>query len=250
LPALAWCTGAEVNFSGNCFEINGNDNAVRILLDLLLKGEFQFYPQYPYRVRIRCEMANELQEFVAGKKSGKVNKIMKTTNCNISFEGYTEYNFLIDIMAPQLEEILEGYKQLLEEFPAELYWYVPEEYHKRIIGVQGKTIQRIMKHYSVYVKFFNALEFAASGGDAKTEDNVLARTPAKNQHALDECKKAVLEMVFQNVTLFIWFLTCVGQGLYYRDCRYPEAVSPCSPEAVSNSTPRYWQELGSDNQIP
>ena len=144
-------------------------------------------------------MANELQEFVAGKKSGKVNKIMKNTNCNIAFETYTEYNFLIDIMAPRLEEIQDGFSQLLEEFPAELYWYVPEEYHKRIIGVQGKTIQRIMKHYSVYVKFFNALEFAAAGGDSKTEDNVLARTPAKNQQSLDDCKKAVLEMVFQNV---------------------------------------------------
>jgi hypothetical protein len=147
-------------------------------------------------------MANELQEFVAGKKSGKVNKIMKNTNCNIAFETYTEYNFLIDVMAPRLEEIQDGFAQLLEEFPAELYWYVPEEYHKRIIGVQGKTIQRIMKHYSVYVKFFNALEFAAAGGDSKTEDNVLARTPAKNQESLDNCKKAVLEMVFQNVLVF------------------------------------------------
>ena len=188
-----------------------------MLLELLLKGEVSFYSQYPHRVRIRCEMANELQEFVAGKKSGKVNKIMKTTNCNIAFEAYTEYNFLIDIMAPQLEDIAEGYKQLLEEFPAELYWYVPEEYHKRIIGVQGKTIQRIMKHYSVYVKFFNALEFAAAGGDSKTEDNVLARTPAKNYQALDECRKAVLEMVFQNVVLTWIMLTFLGQGLYYRD---------------------------------
>jgi KH domain len=145
-------------------------------------------------------MANELQEFVAGKKSGKVNKIMKQSNCSITFEGYTEYNFLIDVVGPALEEILDGYKSLLEEFPAELYWYVPEEYHKRIIGVQGKTIQRIMKHYSVYVKFFNALEFAAAGGDSRTEDNVLARTPAKNHTALDDCRKAVLEMVFQNVT--------------------------------------------------
>ena len=60
-------------------------------------------------------------------------------------------------------------KALLEEFPAELYWYVPEEYHKRIIGVQGKTIQRIMKHYSVYVKFFNALEFAERLGNVRRQ---------------------------------------------------------------------------------
>jgi KH domain len=229
---LAWCTGAEVNFSGNCFEINGNDNAIRILIDLLLKGEFDFYSQYPYRIRIRCEMANELQEFVAGKKSGKVNKITKTTNCNITFESYTEYNFLIDIMAPQLEEIYDGYKQLLEEFPAELYWFVPEEYHKRIIGVQGKTIQRIMKHYSVYVKFFNALEFAASGGDSKTEDNVLARTPAKNQHALDECKKAVLEMVFQNVCAFSIILTFRTRTISQRQSRSPRPTIRFSRSSV------------------
>jgi hypothetical protein len=210
LSALAWYTGAEVDFNPNCFELHGNDTAIRILLDLLIKGDVSFYKQFPYRLRIRCEMANELQEFVAGKKSGKVNKIMKQFNCNIVFEKYSDYNFLIDIMGPALQEILDGYKALVEEFPAELYWYVPEEYHKRIIGVQGKTIQRIMKHYSVYVKFFNALEFAAAGGDAKTEDNVLARTPAKNQGALDDCRKAVLEMVFQNVRRF-WFLLLISR---------------------------------------
>jgi KH domain len=167
---------------------------------MLLNGEISFYNDLPASIRIRCEMALELKEFVSGKKLGKVNKITKSSNCHIAFENYSEYNFLIDITSSGLREIADGYKQLLEEFPAELYWFVPEEYHKRIIGVQGKTIQRIMKHYSVYVKFFNALEFAAAGGDSKTEDNVLARTPAKNAAALQDCKKAVLEMVFQNVS--------------------------------------------------
>jgi KH domain len=199
LADLAWYTGAEINYKGNNYEVNGNANAIRILLDLLAHQEVAIHANYPYHVRICCEMAKDLKEFVAGKKSGKINKIMKSANCTIGLDGFTEYNFVIDIMAPTLPEMKEGFDQLLEEFPAELYWYVPEEYHKRIIGVQGKTIQRIMKHYSVYVKFFNALEFASAGGDSKSCDNVIARTPAKNRAALLDCKKAVLEMVFQNV---------------------------------------------------
>lgn len=114
---------------------------------------------------------------------------------------------------------------LLEELPAEISFHVPESYHKRIIGVGGRTIQRIMKKYGVFVKFFNGsagavpprpgeeLEDSVSArspggptahddsegvsalalGDA--EDNVVARTPAKNAINLDNLKSAVLEMV-------------------------------------------------------
>ena len=200
LSQLAWDIGAEINFTKNRFTIHGNDRSLRILIELLTEQKVRFSPQYPCRINITCELANELQEFVAGKKSGKLNKIMKSSNSTIKFIDFTDYNFTVDIEADALANIRKAYEELAEEFPAELYWYVPEEYHKRIIGVQGKTIQRIMKHYSVYVKFFNALEFAAAGGDAHTEDNVLARTPAKNAQALEDCKKAVLEMVFQNVS--------------------------------------------------
>ena len=57
---------------------------------------------------------------------------------------------------------------------------MPETYHKRIIGVGGKSIRRIMKKWGVYVKFLNAEEFAALGGYVYNEDNVVARTLAKN----------------------------------------------------------------------
>lgn len=89
---------------------------------------------------------------------------------------------------------------LVEEMPAEVSFHVPESYHKRIIGVGGRTIQRIMKKYGVFVKFFNGsadeggeeVEGATGGG---SEDNVVARTPAKNAINLENVKVAVLEMV-------------------------------------------------------
>jgi hypothetical protein len=44
---------------------------------------------------------------------------------------------------------LHGLTMLQEELPAEISFHVPEGYHKRIIGVGGKNIQRIMKKVSV-----------------------------------------------------------------------------------------------------
>ncbi len=82
---------------------------------------------------------------------------------------------------------------LLEELPAEISFHVPESYHKRIIGVGGRTIQRIMKKFGVFVKFFNE-------GGSGDEDNVVARTPAKNAINLENLKVAVLEMVSPKVS--------------------------------------------------
>lgn len=90
---------------------------------------------------------------------------------------------------------MHGLMLLQEELPAELSFHIPELYHKRIIGVGGKSIQRVMKQYGVYVKFSNADEHAAIGGYHEIEDNVVARTPAKNAQNLQELKVAIMEMV-------------------------------------------------------
>ncbi len=85
--------------------------------------------------------------------------------------------------------------------PAEISFFVPEAYHKRIIGVGGKNIQRIMKKYGVYVKFSNAEEFASLGGYFENIDNVIARTPAKNSENLDQLKESIAELITTKVCL-------------------------------------------------
>lgn len=52
-----------------------------------------------------------------------------------------------------------------------------------------------MKKFGVYVKFSNADEFAALGGYNDNDDNVVARTPAKNAINLDNLKQSVMELV-------------------------------------------------------
>lgn len=119
---------------------------------------------------------------------------MQTSNVKVKFETFNDHNFLIDISSADIGA-LQGLSLLQEELPAEISFHVPEAYHKRIIGVGGKSIQRIMKKWGVYVKFSNADEFSALGGYLDNEDNVVARTPAKNAMNLENLKAAVMELV-------------------------------------------------------
>ncbi|EJD04379.1 cytoplasmic protein [Fomitiporia mediterranea MF3/22] len=192
LKQISDMSGAEVVFKSMCFEMHGLEHEVRAAISMLL--ELDAIKAFQHEIRFQIELANEHREFISGKKNGKINKIMQTSNVKIKFETFNDHNFLIDI-ASNDAGALQGLSLLQEELPAEVSFHVPEAYHKRIIGVGGKSIQRIMKKWGVYVKFSNADEFAALGGYLDNEDNVVARTPAKNAMNLENLKAAVTELV-------------------------------------------------------
>ncbi|KAF8649809.1 hypothetical protein AX16_005574 [Volvariella volvacea WC 439] len=185
-------SGAEIVFKSMCFEMHGLEHEVRAAVTMVM--ELDIIKAFHHEIRFQIELANEHREFISGKKNGKINKIMQTTNVKIKFETFNDHNFLIDIAGPD-SSVLQGLTLLQEELPAEISFHVPETYHKRIIGVGGRSIQRIMKKYGVYVKFSNAEEFAALGGYNDNEDNVIARTPAKNAMNLENLKQSVMELV-------------------------------------------------------
>ncbi|TIB93001.1 hypothetical protein E3Q19_01585 [Wallemia mellicola] len=192
LERLALESGAEIVLKSNCFEAHGSDTAVRDAIARVL--ELDIVQGFHHEIRFQVELANEHRDFISGKKNGKINKIMKSANVRIKYETLSEYNFLIDVAGSDLGA-LSGLSMLQEELPAEMSFHVPEVYHKRIIGVGGKNIQRIMKKFGVYVKFSNADEFAALGGYCDNEDNVISRTPAKNAMNLENLKQSVMELV-------------------------------------------------------
>ena len=193
LKHISNLSGAEVVFKSNCFEVHGLESEVRSAVSQLL--DLDAVKPFNFEVRFQIELATEHRDFISGKKNGKINKIMKQCNVRIKFETFNEYNFLIDVSGNDRYSALQGLSFLQEELPAEISFHVPEAYHKRIIGVGGKNIQRIMKKYGVYVKFSNAEEFASLGGYFDNEDNVVARTPAKNAINLEHLKQSVMEMV-------------------------------------------------------
>ncbi|KAF8078380.1 cytoplasmic protein [Lyophyllum atratum] len=192
LKQISMTTGAEVVFKSMCFEVHGLEHEVRSAVSMIM--ELDIIKAFHHEIRFQIELSNDHREFISGKKNGKINKIMQTTNVKIKFETFNDHNFLIDIAGPD-NSVLQGLSLLQEELPAEISFHVPEAYHKRIIGVGGRSIQRIMKKFGVYVKFSNAEEFAALGGYNDNDDNVVARTPAKNAINLDNLKQSVMELV-------------------------------------------------------
>lgn len=192
---LTRISGAEVAYRADpsYLEVFGTERAIRNVYQRLHEMSFLklFYSSTVFNV----ELSNDQREFISGKKSGKINKIMKTSGAKIKFLPFSEYNFIIEVESNHFNKALDGLTLLQEELPAEISFYVPEVYHKRIIGVGGKNIQRIMKKYGVYVKFSNAEEFAALGGYYDNDDNVVARTPMKNRVNLENLRHAVMDLI-------------------------------------------------------
>ncbi|PTU19640.1 hypothetical protein P175DRAFT_0503180 [Aspergillus ochraceoroseus IBT 24754] len=191
------CThsGAEVSFDNLTFTINGSDDAVKAAMMVI--NQIPFVQRSQYQMRVKIELANEHKEFVSGKKNGKINKIMGQSNVQIIFDGFNEYNFYIDVCGNQYESTKNGLDLVEQEMPASISFHVPDQYHKRIIGIGGQHIQRIMKKYSVFVKFSNAMDRGGMGkeDDDIKVDNVICRTPARNAQSLDLVKQEIMDMV-------------------------------------------------------
>ncbi|CED84372.1 cytoplasmic protein [Phaffia rhodozyma] len=245
-PALlhiANASGAEVVWKSNCFEFHGLEGPVRLAVGMAL--DLEEVKNFHREIRFQIELANEHREFISGKKNGKINKIMKMENVKIKFETFNDYNFLMDL-AGNDTDALSGLSMLQEELPAEVSFHVPESYHKRIIGVGGKNIQRIMKKYGVYVKFSNAEEFALLGGYEDNTDNVVARTPAKNAMNLEQLKQSVMELVSPKDKDYIVETVSIPRR-YHRTLLGEKSIFIHDIESKTNSTIRFpHKETASD----
>lgn len=192
LELIASTTTCESTYKNNCFEFYGLEADITQAIGLI--AEQDIVRPFGHEIHFQIELANEHRDFISGKKNGKINKIMQLSNAVIKFETFNDINFLISVQGNDTTAI-QGLKYLQEELPAEISFHVPEIYHKRIIGVGGKSIQKIMKKFGTFVKFSNQEEFAAIGGYQDNDDNVLARTPAKNSNNLENLRQAIMELV-------------------------------------------------------
>ena len=200
LEAIVRHCDVEAIYKKNLFEFHGLEADVRAAIAML--REKDVVKQFGHEIHFQIELATEHRDFISGKKNGKINKIMQNTSVNMKFETFNDYNFLISVQGTD-KTALQGLSFLQEELPAEISFHVPEIYHKRIIGVGGKNIQKIMKRFGTFVKFSNAEEYASLGGYHNNDDNVLARTPTKNAINLENLRLAIMELVHQKVSRFV-----------------------------------------------
>ncbi|KAF2760628.1 KH domain-containing protein [Pseudovirgaria hyperparasitica] len=209
-------SGAEICFEKVNFHIFGSDDAVKAAMMVI--SNIPFVRKSQYSMSVKLELANEHKEFVSGKKNGKINKIMSHSSVQIVFDGWNEYNFYIVVRGSLYEATKSGLELVEQEMPAAISFHVPDQYHKRIIGIGGQHIQRIMKKYSVFVKFSNAMDRGGLGkeDDDIKVDNVICRTPARNAQNLDLVKQEIMDMVEKSDAEFVSEHVVVNR-LYHRE---------------------------------
>lgn len=145
------------------------------------------------RYEIEIDIDSDLEDFLCGKKNGKINKICKDNTCEVVL--YTKMEDGIKKMVMFISgvgtDLYETVLAIEDEYPAELCFYLHERHHRRIIGYGGKNIQKIMKKHGVYIKFMSEEERMHLGYDG----NVIIKTPRRNMSSLNKMKEEVIEMV-------------------------------------------------------
>lgn len=132
----------------------------------------------------QLELSVQLRDFLAGKKNGKILKIMTATNTSIWFETLHDYNFRVLLACRDPKSAGAALAMLEEELPEEAELFIPEPYHKQIIGAGGQRIQSLMRRYNVYIKFEASNEQVSNAFGNLQTDNVLLRCPRKHSRNL------------------------------------------------------------------
>ncbi|KAG5438436.1 hypothetical protein PCANB_002925 [Pneumocystis canis] len=182
----------EVIYKHNCFEVAGMKDEVKKAIRSISK--IPIIQNRPQQIRFTIEFSNKYHEFIQGKKEGKINAIRKHVGVIVELHTFSSRSFCIDIIAENLEQAMQCLSMLEDEFPTEITFYIPEEYHRRMIGIRGNTIQSVMRQYGVFVKFSSTTNFATPGHHNYLDDNVLVRCPAKNAANLIELKETLMNM--------------------------------------------------------
>ncbi|XBW38352.1 hypothetical protein QEN19_003942 [Hanseniaspora menglaensis] len=134
------------------------------------------------------ELSNEFKEFIIGKKFGKINKIEKQCNmkCKISIlinneknQGNKEF-ITLQLTSDNFLETINCLKLIQLELPYEKKLYIPEAFHKFIIGMNGENIQSIMRRYNCFIQFLNTFNIKQNKYSFIRHSNVIIRCPLKN----------------------------------------------------------------------
>lgn len=193
LDRISAGSGATIVCKNTSFDIIGFKSDTKRAVAMI--KSLPLWDQCKQIVRYRVELSNEQQEFISGKKNGKIIRIINTARVFIKLLPFNEYNFYIDIYSEDPSEATNGLKLLEEELPSELAFYIPETYHKKVIGARGSTVQGIMRQCNVFIKFSSGYDINPNGYTRLKSNNVLIRCPSKNSKEMEPAKHELLEIV-------------------------------------------------------
>lgn len=98
-------------------------------------------------------------------------------------------NLFLILIADSLSEFSNTFAMVINELPAEESFFVPEVYHRPVIGAGGSIIQATMKRYNVFVRFSNSFFLPQNDLSHARYDNVIIRCPFKNVSTIQRLKE-------------------------------------------------------------
>lgn len=156
-------------------------------------------------IKTELELNLNFHEFLSGKKNGKIIKILNSSNgCSkIQFKPFNDYVFTVELFSNSVNDFISSLDNLKMEFPSEFKFFIPESFHRQIIGTGGSLIQSIMRKYNVFVKFTNQLDINSSiqFGNLIRFDNVIIRCPSKNSSNIPLVQQELNSLLSSNEIL-------------------------------------------------
>lgn len=131
------------------------------------------------------EIHPDYADFVSGKKNGKLTRIMENSNCLLKLERLKgDNNVYLSLISDTFQNFKRGVRQLIDELPAEESFYIPEVYHRPVIGSGGSIIQTTMRKHNVFIQFSNTFSLPQNKLSVVRYNNVIIRCPYKNKSGI------------------------------------------------------------------
>ncbi|CCE63517.1 hypothetical protein TPHA_0F00300 [Tetrapisispora phaffii CBS 4417] len=150
------------------------------------------------QLRAIFEIHPDYEEFISGKKNGKLTRIMEGAECLLELKmTENDDNINLFLLTNTYKEFLRSYIQVMDELPAEKSFFIPEVYHRPVIGAGGSLIQTTMRKHNVFIQFSNSFLLPRSEFSHLRYDNVIIRCPTKSESNIIHAKQE-LNVLAQN----------------------------------------------------
>ncbi|SCV00884.1 LANO_0F09054g1_1 [Lachancea nothofagi CBS 11611] len=170
------------------------------------------------QIRYLLELHPEYRDFISGKKNGKITRIMENAKCSIALESQENAsNMCLSLISDSFADAKIGVQLLNDELPAEDSFFIPEAYHRPIIGTRGSVIQTIMRRYNVFIQFSNTYQSHQNDIGLNRHDNVIIRCPYKNRKSIPAAKEELKRIVaeYSELQPKAYLKLSLGQYRYY-----------------------------------
>lgn len=192
-----------------------SDTCILHYLSDFIMGSNQVINPNLRQIKAIFEIHPDFEDFISGKKNGKLTRIMELTACLIQLEMEEEDdNLYLNLVSDSFPDFKKSFKNVINEFPAEESFFIPEVCHRPIIGTGGSLIQATMRKHNVFIQFSNSFNLPQNKISMIRYDNVIIRCPKKNKANICLAKKDLKQIVQEYDSLQSKTLIRFSSGQY------------------------------------